>query len=548
MKNIFTKNNVFKFSCIIIFLLIVLFQTYIYKDITFWREDCTFGFYNKNQNIFSPLFNADVYGGGYIPYFFTKLFTFGLPFLINIHPLDYASIPRGIIIGLFSAFFVFSCAEFIKPLNRSKILYILILLSVAGFLYTEYYALEFRLVEIVNYAFFRYVFSLLIYNLFWFFVFENFIKKRNNIKIKDILIMSVLAFVVCSGLELLMLMSLINIVFLSFFLFFKNKQFFFDKFCFSSFIILTVFSVLWINSPHFHLALHTKISSYPVIDTNYIIEFFKLYNKLYMPCLISYFSLFGLYLLCKIKLRPLKSEFKATVFSLVLQISSILGILSLFFSGKNFAESFYLYHANIIFASRMLIIVPIVILAGCFIKQIREYRERKIVSLFISLIFVVIALFTGITAIKGTPVNIFIVQLRATKKIAYINEKIMRYYYLNKNKPILLNYNGIEIGILGNEISPYSEGECISHNTATDYYYPQIYKDNISKQLGYCVSKDAIFKFYERGGSFTKKEIENIKFKRLKERDFVLKQNNTDTYSAEELNKKVIELTKNRAC
>ena len=132
-----------------------------------------------------------------------------------------------------------------------------------------------------------------------------------------------------------------------------------------------------------------------------------------------------------------------------------------------------------------------------------------------------------INEIKQTDISI------VYNKYAYIGEKMLRFYYLKNKTPYLINFDYKKYAI-EDYPSLYSKIDfvktpdlCTKENLYTLTYYPKIYKDNKSIELGLCYSDDALERFYKEGGQFTKAEFEHIIFSRLLDDDFVLNRNLT---------------------
>ena len=136
-----------------------------------------------------------------------------------------------------------------------------------------------------------------------------------------------------------------------------------------------------------------------------------------------------------------------------------------------------------------------------------------------------------------------------SKERIYICEKIMRFYYLRNEIPNLpVQFNKTDdmpdatssAFIWLNKFEDYKQNPC-KYNTnetelvLTSSYYSKIYKDNRANTLGYCFSEDALEKFYKDGGTFTKKELEHIRFSKLFKKDFIYKNTNDKIITPEQI-------------
>ena len=120
--------------------------------------------------------------------------------------------------------------------------------------------------------------------------------------------------------------------------------------------------------------------------------------------------------------------------------------------------------------------------------------------------------------------------MQAPKRIYYISEKIFRFYILKDEIPVLPDFRD-ELNLYPYWLGITVSGEHI-FNSHVITYYPRIYKDirNDKTKLhkykiirsGYYCREDALEKFYEKGGTFTEKELRELKFSHLLDKNFVL--------------------------
>ncbi len=510
------KNKFFIITNIFIALFIILFEALCYKEATFFCEDMDDGLYRENENMFSCLKNSpDIkYGGGYFQSFLLKFFVLGFPFLFNFHPLDYASIPRGIIFGIFMACLVYSIAKFIKPVYFSKILYLVLAFFSASYVFYLYFvSIQ---VEINNYVFFRYPFSIFIYNVFWFFIYKNFIKNKLKINIFNLLLMLFLAFALSRSMEILIAASLCNMFFLFICSFFTHKKFYKFNLIFYSLSLFFAFSSMyWI------LSLKTK---YPInklsLNFNYLPEFPNYFLSSYLPYICIYVILL-IPIIIGLWKSPIKTTFKAVLFSLIMEFSTLICFFSLF--GISICNDLFLF-PGVNFTFKILLFIPIIILISCLIKQIKKYKLRKIIILFISSILFIFSIKITYNLISDFHLHGHIRIMKYKRIVNYINEKMLRFYYLQNQIPVIYNYDSILTNNHYINHGAYQEGDC-DFNSVTDVYLTHYYKDDSSKKLGFCVSKNASDLFYDNGGIFTEEELHNIKFSRLKDENFIFNRN-----------------------
>ena len=208
---------------------------------------------------------------------------------------------------------------------------------------------------------------------------------------------------------------------------------------------------------------------------------------------------------------------KKVIYPVLMTICVLSVVFSLILCGKTMYDSgdFWIKHGNIILSYRMVILIPLLMITSYFIKKIRKYRYKKISVITTTCVLYIISL-------------IFVFFIRENphykevyyndKKAKYMCEKILRFYYLRNEVPIL-PYNEAKMYNITNE---ENETNCYKYHNLTTSYYPRIYKDTISVKLGYCVSENAEEQFYDKGGKFSDKELSELKFYKLFDDNFVL--------------------------
>lgn len=100
----------------------------------------------------------------------------------------------------------------------------------------------------------------------------------------------------------------------------------------------------------------------------------------------------------------------------------------------------------------------------------------------------------------------------------YIHEKIVRFYNI-KNKTAYIPNINLEFTIL---IFGFFDDhdKCTYASEYKNNYYDSVYKTNTTFRM-VCRADNGIQKFYEEGGIFTPEELNDIKFERLYNDDFV---------------------------
>lgn len=101
----------------------------------------------------------------------------------------------------------------------------------------------------------------------------------------------------------------------------------------------------------------------------------------------------------------------------------------------------------------------------------------------------------------------------------------MRYYYLNGETAIIKANYFLEVGQNGEKYNFNSLETNFLHQGLFLKSMDLIYKNNDATTLGVILDDNALEKFYAKGGTFSEKELEELKFERLKNDDFVLNKN-----------------------
>lgn len=107
--------------------------------------------------------------------------------------------------------------------------------------------------------------------------------------------------------------------------------------------------------------------------------------------------------------------------------------------------------------------------------------------------------------------------LHSQKRNSYISEKIIRFYNI-KNQTAYIPSINLEFTIF--IFGFFDKNKCTYVSEYKNYYYDSVYKTDASFRM-ICRVDNGIQKFYEAGGIFTPEELNNIRFERLYNEDFV---------------------------
>ncbi len=515
--------------------LIVIFKYSQYTCL--WDDDITWGNYAKNETIFDCLlFSSPYHGSGYIGFFLCKFLNIELPCLLNIHPYDFAMSYNTLIkaVLIFCIFLTYGAAATIY--KKSKIVYLLTIFLIIFYIPFAIYRFRAQ-VLFVNYNFYRYFFSLL-----FLLPFINMLGIRitsSDIKNKfaDLILMCLFAFVIGTAVELefyacFLLFCLIfcfNIALKLLCCFAKNKEFFnqfkfkCDAYFFVPLIFLVLAIYLFTNSIGYKMIAEER----GIYDVHLSAEFIKYFSKLYFHKIFIEFYYYWILFFCfsipSFIFAYKRKEVNKCIYPLLIIISILITWYLLILCVNNNGGVTFLDHYNIMFLYGMLIIIPLLMYISYFTKVMYEKNvSRVIYNIVLSILFIISGIALQYEFINNEKINykyFFTMRIvnRFTKEV-YTLEKIMRFYYLQNKTPVLPYWPEFNWIYKNGE---HGFNELIKSNI-TDTYYPKIYKDNISAEKGYYFDENALQKFYDEGGAIYNYELEDIKFSRLKDKDFVL--------------------------
>lgn len=531
------KKNVFYPVFLTLFaFLVVYFSAYFSQNAAFVIDDFDFGvYYDYNEKFYDVLFkNAyNWHGGGYFALFWARFFNFTIPLFLNIHPADFIGFPEGIIKGIFGVFIISITAKYSQIFYKSKILNVVSLIFCALLFFCL--GLNFDSVFLSNAYFYRYPMSLLYFALFWYFIYLHITGLRKDKNFLKIGLLSLCAFALGSCLETAIFSSLLLVFLLIFYNFILNvicrlkkdlsetiskyKYVFDVNFYISSFVLYISAFLFLVSGSFQNLASDRGLSA---IKFNFpdLREFIGLYNKICFCDELIYWIIFIIFYGIATYFAFRQKEIKNILFPLLMNISVLAVMFSLYFCGKTMygQNQFWILRLNLIAFYKMQLYLALFILIGYVLKNVK-HPKAFLVS------FVILAL-PLLYNVKET-YDIYIeenIKRYTIKQENYIAEKILRFYLL-QNKTGLVDYEykkafcgGLPYWSNNTDINDNNQ----KYNIFTSVYYPLIYKDNKAFEIGYDFVDDAVRLYEEAGGVFSEDELKNIKFNRLKDDSFVL--------------------------
>ncbi len=516
------KNKSFIISLGIISICIVFFVTYLSQNCCFFDDDYFYAMYDFQESVFSCLNFQKEHGAGYIGFFLCKFFSFKLPNLLGIHPTDFMGIQQGIFQGIISVVILLLIAKFSIIYKKSKLLYLISFLYLSVYLFFSIFMYD-AWIFIVNYGFYRYLFSFLFFTPLLYFLYQNTTELDVNKNIFQLILICLCAFVLGTGIELSFYITaffIALIIITNLFCYFIKKPLMFkiNKNFYLPAIFLYTAMTLFITSEGYKTVAGQRgmDNIHLTIDTikEYIVSFWQI-------CFVNeivYWLVFLIVLISCICFAKKKGETSKILFPIYLQFSILTLFFSLLLCDKTFYGNFFLLHHNVQFLYKMHILFPLLILISYFLEQI-ESTKKFVCVLFVIFFTLSIPYFVKKHLFSDYTKSHLYVTYKA-KQNFYITEKMLRFYYLKKQIPIIQ----YKIDFYEYMFQDYDleKPEIQLENRLSRMYYPQIYKDKTSIEKGYNLSFNAIEEFYENGGVFTEEELQNIKFSNLFNEDFVL--------------------------
>ncbi|MBQ4078329.1 hypothetical protein IJD15_04030 [bacterium] len=517
-------DKLFVSSICIVSLIVFLYIFFASRYCCFWGDDYYYSQYSLDEGVFDVLNFKKEHGAGYIGFFFSKIFSFELPVLLDIHPMEFSGSVHSFIKSVFGIITILLITKFVTFFYNSKVLYFSSFILISTFIIYSILDTQ-SAVLIITYNFYRYFFSFIFFSIFWYYIYKSLLFKKNKTNYKKLILISTCAFILGTSLELASFSSAIMILFLLFYNFLlkilkkSHLTFNLDKYFYIPSLFLFIAILLFTTSDGFVSVAESRgigrFIENIFLYKEFFLELLKIYviDIYYIWVIFIFLIIFSISLI--IKMGKSKNILKI-IFPVFMWMAIFIVLCSLLLCGKTNDGSFFLMHQNIEFYIRILLIFPCLLLVGYFFGKMNKYNKNIVI-----IIFSMIIPFVLILNLIKREANFFQFEpMKEIKEIQYISEKIIRFYSLRNEIPYIPYEYTME--------SKYSvwfendeEIEC-ANNSILLAYFTKIYKNDFILQQGYCRSRNALEKYYENGGVFTEEELQNIKFSNLFNEDFVL--------------------------
>ena len=549
------KNFLFYLLIALISLLIIFTTTYLSKTTSLYGDDLWYGMYDKEEGFFECLYRHtayEIHGGGYLCLFLTKLLNFSLPNLLRIHPMDFNSTHVGIFKGLvYITIFLMISGYTTFWVKSKKILFTSFLFLSAYYLYAFYMTTPtfFNL----NYTFFRYIVPIIFFSIFLDFIVKNSLGKIKKVSKKYLFSLLLCCYILETSVEILIyvsvsLLGLIWIYNKIFEFIYKNNEKLKKIYIYNldrNFYIIIIF--FYINMIIYHCSYgYVKTLKQRNFENFYlplsdVRDFFIQYWNEYVIDVIGIWIAFIVFMILAFYFAHKRNEIKIAVLPFFLQFSIVLVYCSLVICGRTHYETneFWLSSTSLKNLYYILIIYGLYMYIGYVIKNIRHNiptikdKKRFIngICIFISAIIITsVSIFSKeiINSIKNYVVDSY--NLTVIRTRLYEAEKMLRFYYLRGETPYIPSEFNVmnesddvpSAYVWKNEFEDYKKYPCKIKATFSELYYARVYRDYESPKKGFCFTNDAMDRFTQAGGTFSEKELKELKFSRLFDDNFVL--------------------------
>ncbi len=535
MIRFFKENKLYSFLIIFVSVWIAFIYAYCCKECTFWGDDFFYARVYDNIDYLNCLKFVG-HGEGYIGVFLCKFLSFGLPLLLNIHPYDFIGFSEGLFRGFFVALIILAVSGFVNLYVKSKKTYLITFIFLTIYFFLTFIVENSGFQDVI-YRYYRYLFAQLFFALFWFYIFKNILnKEKQETSVYQLICICFCGFFIGGAVEIIYFVSaLLAILLIVYNLFVKiisnlakNNEFNLKNrfnlninFYLPVFFLFLAISFSVMSSGFHSVAVEERGISSFIITKDILKDFLNTYYIMLIKEEFIYWILFIIIFFVSFCLAIKEKEYKKLIIPSLFMFAILAVMFSLIFCGKTFDEMtrdrFWLYHIHILLLYKFLLIYPFLIFISNIAEQIALNKKyiKWCYYLLIILIVTLIISYKSHIIYNFQENSLFLT--REQKIQAYQVEKIIRYYTLNKETakiPYFLTENGLE-----------SLREEIYHKPLqikSDY---KIYKDKNILKYGYIITNDSTFEtFYKDGGTFTADEINDIKFSRLLDKNFVLNQ------------------------
>ena len=520
------RDKLFIFIVVLTSLLIIIHTVYNAQGANFFMDDYWWGMYTGygfREKLFDSFKFDVVHGGGYPGLFLCKLFSFGLPNMLGLHPQDFMSVPQGIIRSILAIIILFFISTaFVRQSKNKPFYYLLFPFCTLYYLYSIYSCdslwIKYSTITFVNYNWYRYFFSLFFFAVFWQYISEIIFTKEKNINYFKLICAVIAAYATATSSELLIGASCCAIGLIIIFDVLYSKKIILNRCFFIPASVLYITAYAFITTDKFSSVFLDRLPE--TVSIQMIIDFIKEYFKICFYHEIIFWAFFAALFIYALYTALKNKEKEKLLIPIVLQISVLTVMFLLIIPGKTFAneEMFWLQHPNVQFIYKMLIFIPFLMLFN-YVTQNSKYSENLFIYSAVALFILVLTL---IKFTDGLNILKYRTEDKKLRTQYYINEKILNYYYLKDKKPLLPSFliaSGLQY------YSPVENGnDCYIDYILSDVYYSKIYKNDKPIVVGYCKTDidKALEEFYKIGGSFSKEELTELKFQNLLNDKYVL--------------------------
>lgn len=536
-------NIFFNICIVLISVCCIVFYTYSSFAHYFYGDDMADSIYEMGVNPFSGIFEdvEIMHGGGCVSLVLTRFFCFTLPVILNIHPADFMCWGSGFIQSLLLIVLFFSYLNFFPYVKKFKFLKTSLFLFTGAYFF---YMLEYTGSAFIysnNNNFWRYPFTFIFFNTLFFFLFKNAVYKNvvtswgKYVFILGCTVISAvnndyLMYVGLAVFGLMIVYDFITKILL------KSKENLHIHLSFKNFYaILLLYACcigFYVNTTAYKFihGYRTNFGDFSFLK-DVIVDFTKTYFQVLFVNYKYYWIIFAVILLLCLILANKKKEYSKIAIPLFIITANLAVMFSLVFCQYNgMGDRYWITRETLQLSYVMCCYLSLLMLFNYLYKHIRNHKIIKIYFLSVVLIAS-----SGFLIYKTSGVDKSSAYI---KSINYVADKMLRFYYLKNETPILYqyepahkssdcciyNYEYIRRNI--DKIESFKKGNmiCTKDNPYVLDYFTKTYKEDREKvkELGICFSPDAFERFYEKGGTFSEEEFKNITFTKLKNDSFVL--------------------------
>ena len=525
----FKKYSVGNILFISIILIISLLHIFIWAKLSYVcalsSDNLAFGLLDSNERFFDSLITTyRPHGGGYTALFFTKFFSAQFSRILGLHVADTVGIPMGIIKGIFFSVLILLFTKYSLFFNKSKMMFISVYLFMSLFFYLLVYSIGAVWLIYNNNNYFRYLFPLIFYFIYFPFLFKYLVNSKMQSKYRH----SLLFLIICNvflgtNLEALSVQIIsFYILLIVYNLFFKyviktDKKgilFSLNHIFYISFLSICTFFIMFMSLPGSRDVLEHRVT----FNINFIQYIHNWLLVIFRDNFIYTIILF-LSFICAFYIATKRSEINKILFILFTYLSLLLSLFLLVFSQKE--GLLYLQCPRI---SCVFLLIYLYIIFQILSYILKHISNRKLFVSVVCTIIIILTVTSTFLLYLNIPVynnisNSYLLE----KKKNYIIEKMVRFFEISNGTSYIYNrYLNVTDEPYNIWMHPNIDIEAcyfVSDIPTAHKYYIFVYNKVPDSKI--CFTDDAIEKFYNFGGYFTKQELNNISFQKLYNDDYI---------------------------